>query len=570
MSHQTAALLAKDKRPKRPSPENVFGYLMEMGTGKTKVVLDEFQELCETALWDLLVIAPAGAYRNWYRDKNETQRAEIVTHLDPVLYKRLAWAAWEGGADARRKREWLLTVTDRPRAFFVNVEAFSGPSGKAEAYCKAFLTPGRSLMVIDESTRIRGKRAERRKAIMRLRVLARARRIMTGEVAPKNPLDVFPQFEFLDWRILGYKSAVAFRARYAIVKRECYLPQPIIQAKLRDCAGIGKQVVTDYALEKKLGIVWSMDPMKSSKRVPRVGPGPDAKPRTWFTNEIDYSLQGVRRAEALELIEKLGGYIQSVPKIDGYQNVEEIHQKIAPYTYRALKRDCLDLEPKVYEPRDVELTDEQRRMYAELKEFATTQIENSDKHVTTNAVITQMIRLHQLVCGHTRDDETDELHDVSSNRIEAVQEVLQESSGKAIIWMIYDREIRKLIESIRKEYGDGSVAGYWGGNRGTRDAEERRFLSLDKCRFIVASQPTGGLGNTWNVANLTIYAANSHDLEHRIQSEDRNHRRGQTESVTYVDLIARGTVEERIVNTLRSKIDLATVVNGENYREWLI
>ena len=87
---------------------------------------------------------------------------------------------------------------------------------------------------------------------------------------------------------------------------------------------------------------------------------------------------------------------------------------------------------------------------------------------------------------------------------------------------------------------------------------------------MVSTQAAGGKGNTWTVADLTVYCSNSYDLEHRLQSEDRNHRKGQKKSVTYIDLICRGTVEERIIKALRQKIDLSTAITGENYREWLI
>jgi hypothetical protein len=111
---------------------------------------------------------------------------------------------------------------------------------------------------------------------------------------------------------------------------------------------------------------------------------------------------------------------------------------------------------------------------------------------------------------------------------------------------------------------------FHGENSKTRGDDERRFLGRDKCRFMVSTQMSGGRGNTWNAADLTIYAANSYDLEWRFQSEDRNHRKGQKAAVKYVDMIVRGTVEERIVNALRGKIDLMSVINGENYRKWLI
>ncbi|HAT66967.1 MAG TPA: hypothetical protein DCS66_20635, partial [Flavobacteriaceae bacterium] len=67
-----------------------------------------------------------------------------------------------------------------------------------------------------------------------------------------------------------------------------------------------------------------------------------------------------------------------------------------------------------------------------------------------------------------------------------------------------------------------------------------------------------------------IYYSNTYDLEKRIQSEDRVHRIGQTNKVTYIDLISEGTVDEKIVQSLRSKIDIATEVMGEQIKQWVI
>ena len=87
---------------------------------------------------------------------------------------------------------------------------------------------------------------------------------------------------------------------------------------------------------------------------------------------------------------------------------------------------------------------------------------------------------------------------------------------------------------------------------------------------MVSTPASGGMGNNWACADLVIYYANNYDLAHRMQSEDRAHRVGQTRSVTYVDLVCPGTVDEKILQALRDKINLATTITGDNYQEWLI
>jgi hypothetical protein len=489
MRHQTTGLLRAFNKPRSPSTANVFAWLMEMGTGKTYVNLVEWQAMVEAGEMDtLVVVAPAGSYRNWYLDKSEEQPSELKAHLDPALLKQMVVAGWAAGGGTAENKRQLERVKrapkGKPRALFVNVEALSYRTSQAAEVIRAVAGP-RTMMTVDESTTIKSPDAMRAEMCVALGRLMGARRIMSGLVAPNSPLDLFMQFSFLDWRILGHEKWSNFQARYAIIVKQQF---------------------------------------------------PGAR---WPTNVVK-----------------------------GYRNVDELQERIKPYSYRVLKEDCLDLQPKVYQPREVELTKEQKRIYNEVKEFATSQL-SEDSHVTATAVIVQLIRMHQVVCGHVVDEEG-KIHDVESNRIDAVLEVLGEHRGKAIIWCTYHRELQKIVAALEKEFGVGCTAQFHGGNLRTRGEDEQRFLGDPDCLFMVATQSAGGRGNTWVNADLAIYAANSYNLEMRQQSEDRNHRKGQNKSVTYVDLIARGTVEEKIVRALRQKIDLATLITGENYREWLI
>lgn len=487
MKHQLEAIAKSEAKPPVPSPEDVFAYLMEMGTGKSKVACDEYGSgVVNGGPIDLLVLGPAGSYRNWYEDKSDLQRAEINVHLDPALRERMIVAPWVtgGGKAAKDRIAYMLRTKDpkRPRALFMNTEALSTVE-EARDLCMEFLGQRLAYMVVDESTMIKNHKSRRSKYVNKIGAEAASRRILTGSVAPRSPMDLYAQFSFLDWRILGHRSYYSFRARYAILRK--------------------------------------MD-MGGRK----------------FDVEV------------------------------GYRNVEELAELIEPYSYRALKEDCLDLEPKVYTVREVELTPEQRRMQKELKEFATAKL-GDGQFVSTNLVIQQIMRMHQINLGHVRDEHGN-IHEIPENRTAELMEVLEEHNGKAIIWAPYDFNIRKIVETIKKAYGEKSVAAFWGGNKKERSEEERRFLGDPECRFMVSTPAAGGRGNTWVVADLVVYYGNTEDLELRQQSEDRAHRKGQNNKVTYVDLIARGTVDEKMVKSLRKKIDMSSLINRENYREWVI
>ncbi len=551
-AHQAEALRRIAARPNEPSSLDVFALLMEMGCGKSKVILDEFGARQGDDLDDLLIIAPASAYRNWDQGKTETQLSEFEAHLNPDLYRRLAIRAWVSGNKAAMGRfKDVLDVLDRPRLLVVNVEALSSVKTVFEL-CKKFLSQRRSMLVVDESTTIRNRRANRTKKIIELGKYAAAKRILTGLVAPKSPMDLYAQFSFLDPSILGFDNFVTFQARYAKMSYICFLPSDVLRAK----------VLSLCSKNANLGVL-----RNRLKTIAPKSPGVETMPHDALVTRIRYEVSGMSRNDMVRSIPLLGGYVQSVPKIEGFQNLDELQTKMAPYSYRVLKDDCLDLPKKIYmPPREVKLTPEQQTAYGNMLEFATTELEG--EHITASNVVSLMIRLHQIVCGYAVN-ECSEVTYIPSNRTDALVEVLEDHSGKAIIWLCHKPTFKLVFDRLVDEYGQEAVASFHGGNRPTRLDEEKRFLGDPECRFMISSY-AGALGNTWVNASLVVYFENTYDLEKRMQSEDRSHRDGLRHPVTYVDLMVPETVDEKILYALRRKINLATSITGDNYKEWLI
>jgi SNF2 family DNA or RNA helicase len=256
-------------------------------------------------------------------------------------------------------------------------------------------------------------------------------------------------------------------------------------------------------------------------------------------------------------------------QIVGYRRLDELQEKLNDFSFRVTKEECLDLPEKVYTRRDVELTKEQQTYYDQMKLMALAVVEGN--LMSTNNALTQIMRLHQIVCGHIKLDDGRQL-DIPSNRVDELMAVLSESSGKVIIWANYRRDIESIRLAIQKEYGMTSVATYFGDT----EAEERQEIvtkfqdPASDLRFFVGNPRTGGYGLTLTAANVVVYYSNSFDLEVRLQSEDRAHRIGQTSKVTYVDLISVGTVDEHIVKALRNKINIASEVLGEDFKNWII
>ena len=217
--------------------------------------------------------------------------------------------------------------------------------------------------------------------------------------------------------------------------------------------------------------------------------------------------------------------------------------------------------------RQIKLSSEQLKLYEQMKKEALA-ILNGKKVTTVNA-LTQLMRLHQITCGHfTADDGT--IQRIPNNRIDELMDILEEVEGKAIIWAHYQWDIKDIIKEITKVHGPGSIVDYYGLTpQDERQKNIKKFQDDPKCRFIVGTPSTGGYGITLTAANTVIYYSNGYDLEKRQQSEARIDRIGQEKPMTYIDIICEDTVDDRIVKALRKKINIATEIMGEQLKDWI-
>ncbi len=489
--HQQAAL---DKMwlPDKADSMEAFALFHAQRCGKTSTALNDFGRLELTGrAHDFLEISRGGVYASWKTAMFGDAVTDEPGHLSADLAKRIVVHVWKstGGKTHDKAFENFLKITDRPRALLMNVEALSAVERAKGAALRFVQADGRRVYgAIDESLIIANPSSARTKFINgKLAPHIDYRRILCGLPTPRDPMQLFAQFQYLDWTILGHRSFFSFRNRYAVLRNEYF-----------------------------------------------------------------------------------GG--RTVQVIVGFRNTEELQELIAPYSDRVTLADVYDLPPKMYSRRDVEMTPEQVRLYAEMKAFATMTISETE-HVTATIVITQMLRLHQLICGYTTDDQGT-IHYIPTNRTRVLLEVLEEYDGKAVIWCAYDHEIRQVTEALEKEYGKGSVARWWGGNRNTREDEERIFKSDPRCRFMISTAAAGGRGREWSCADLTVYHSNSRSNDDRQQSEDRVQAVGKIKSNGYIDLVARKpdgseTVDGTILKALREDMDLSDLVTGDKWRQWV-
>lgn len=267
--------------------------------------------------------------------------------------------------------------------------------------------------------------------------------------------------------------------------------------------------------------------------------------RSFYTFRANYAV--TQRKE-------FGGRMVEV--VVAYRNVDELSRRVAEHAYVVRKEDCLTLPPKVYETRDVELSPEQQRLYNEVREWATGEVE-AGKFVTATVVITQLLRLHQIVCGHVTDEEGN-VHILPTRRLDVLEEVVEEAGSKVIVWCQYRQDVTRVVEKLR---GMGrKVVEYHGGTSPEDRAAAIVAFQEEDADDFVGTPHAGGYGITLTAARTVVYYSNGYDLEKRAQSEDRAHRIGQNFSVLYVDLVARGTVDEKIIAALLAKKNLADII----------
>jgi SNF2 family DNA or RNA helicase len=260
----------------------------------------------------------------------------------------------------------------------------------------------------------------------------------------------------------------------------------------------------------------------------------------------------------------------SFDEIISYQNLEELQETLKPYSFRVTKEECLDLPPKIRLKREIELTREQKLMYHTLRKRAILELEQ-EKLVTAPLIITRLLRLQQILCGFVKyDDGTEEIIKGANPRLDELVDVLEETQGSVIIWATYRRTIQLIYDTLAKKYGASNVATYYGETESEMRQEIVTKFQKGEIKYFVGQPRTGGYGLTLTQAKTVIYFNNTYDMEVRLQSEDRAHRIGQTDKVTYIDFVCPGTIDEKILLALSNKKKLADQITGDHWKELFI
>lgn len=441
-----------------------FAMFMWMGRGKTFTVINWAAAAAMSGKINALVIVcPSGVKSVW--------PPELDKHCPIPADVFVMEAGYHG------MQRWI-TETDPVKPFkvlIVGIEALSQGSGVD--WVERFMLSHRCMMAIDESSDIKNHKSKRTQRCWHLGGLALIRTIMTGTEVTEGIENLFSQYRFLDWQIIGHKSYFTFTARYC----------------------------------------------------------------------------------------QYGGFENR--QIVGYQNFKELMELISPYTY-SIGKDVKGLPPKIYlPPIKVKATDAQKKAFADLKEYEYTEVD--DKELITETILERTMRYQQIAGGFFPFDNEDGSHGIipipgRNPKLEALMNLLDDTSRnqQVIIWAKFLPEVHVITEALRAKYGHDTVDVFIGGSTtDERIAKVARF-QRGETRFMVANKAMSK-GQTLTAATLVIYYSNDFSYDTRIQSEERTHRHGQTNTVTYVDIIVDHPIELKILTAISRKKDMAELVKEE-------
>lgn len=519
MAHQLQAFNAMEGR-------SAFALLMEQGTGKTKVAIDDVARVWGEGRIDaLLVIAPNGVHTKWVT-------IELPKHMPDwcpfVAAYYSAGASKKHLATIERLFEPTPPGETRPlRVLTMNYDALATDAGKK--LLDRFTLTFKCYAVVDESQRIKNPKAIRTEQLHKRRQRFPVRRILTGTPVTKAPFDIFGQYYFLDPSILRTNSYTAFKTEYAEM-----LPE-------------------DHYLVRKLqGGAWAKKDGSPSKRVPQI----------------------IARDES------------GMPV---YRNLDKLNRLISKHSFRVLKKDCLDLPDKIYDSIPFDMTPRQAEVYHRMEREKRAELvhvidrvvkegkrnglsEDQARLVGRELIVANklsaMAKLQQITCGYLKLEDGEVVRmfkKVMDNpRNIAMMDVLEDVEGPVLFWAPHRDKIDQIIECLREGYEDATIFRYDGSVKKTERMQAVDDFQAGKIRFGVLNPDSAGTGLTLTAAETSFYYSNSFNLEHRLQSEDRNHRIGTTGSVRYFDLEAIGTVDRQIVESNQAKKRIADTITGDD------
>lgn len=258
---------------------------------------------------------------------------------------------------------------------------------------------------------------------------------------------------------------------------------------------------------------------------------------------------------------EMTGYGNHIPKFR-QSKTEDFLKRMHSIAFRCTKEECLDLPGITEEIVKVELEPAAQKIYKELEKESYTELANSE--VTAANVLTKLLRLSQVCGGHLTSD-SGETNVVSTAKLEVLSELVDSvlEQGKKVVVMarfvLELEDIQKLLEKKKVKY-----AVIRGGVR-DRDLQIKNFQEDDECKVFLGQIAAAGLGVTLTAASTMIFYSLDYSMSNFEQAKARIHRISQKENCHYIYLVAKNTVDVKVLRALRNKVNLAKAL-VDDYR----
>lgn len=254
----------------------------------------------------------------------------------------------------------------------------------------------------------------------------------------------------------------------------------------------------------------------------------------------------------------MGGYLDK--QVVRWVNMVEFREKLHSCATRLTKDDCLDLPEKLYQVIRLDMPDEQKRVYNELKKGFIA--EYREGIITAPVVLTRLMRFSQITAGFCKTTEGEEYAFGKNPKIDWLISFVQDLAieRKVVAFCRFSYEI-KMVERALRKAGIGFVT-VQGGVKDRIDLVNK-FNGDKRVRVFIGQLQTSGMGITLTGANYAVFMSNSYSFGERVQAEDRIHRIGQSLNCTYIDLLMKGTIDTAIHNTLERKESLSTMATAK-------
>jgi len=541
----------------------------EQGTGKSKLTIDTACWMWLQKLIDgVLVVAPGGVHRNWVEK-------ELPDHLPRDIEPQVrAFHYQSQRADTQWHKKAVRAILEHKGFAWLTIsyEAFTTVAGKRALI--DFFDKRKLLFVLDEAHYIKTPSAERTKSILKAAKYAPFKRILTGTPIAQGPFDTYSQIKFLIpdfWKQHGLSTFTEFKTHFGVFEK---VWNPNVKQHLNSetgrwerCNGARVDVLKSYRNLDELNRM--LQPISSRVTKDDVL---DLPPKLYQKRYFTMTSEQAKLYKQMK--EECIAWIQSDEAAPEPANA--VGAKSRGLCASCLGKGEIESEGYIY---PCPACNGQTALMGM----------DSGTPVVAALAITKLLRLQQIICGYLPTDDEDEPIYVipgTNRRLELLCDLVEEQSHKVIVWARFQMDITLILDELKRR---GISAVRYDGlvNEDERAEAKARFQGEraiyehgqvigrepvpkeQQVKVFVSNPAVGATGLTLTEAKTVIYYSNSFKLIDRLQSEDRAHRIGQTNPVLYIDLVAEESVDEKVVEALRNKFNVASQITGDRLKEWL-